>query len=68
MRSCAEVHEPIKLLFGMVSGDSQGMGILHGGPYAPREWAVSRFFAPIGLNWAECIFWHRNVFDWYVKG
>ena len=32
LHSCEEVHEPIELLFGMVSGIGSGICILHGGP------------------------------------
>ena len=35
LHSCAEVCEPIKLLFGVVSGVGRGMGVLDGGPHDP---------------------------------
>ena len=36
MCSCAEVCEPIMLLFGEVNGIGHGMDVLDVGPHAPR--------------------------------
>jgi len=37
LRSCAEVCEPIKLSFRMVSGVGPGTDVLDGGPRASKE-------------------------------
>jgi len=47
---CAEVHEPIELSFGLVSGVGLGIRVLDGRPRAPREREVLGFYGPIGLN------------------
>jgi len=32
LHTCAEVHEPVKLSFGVVSGVGPGIDVLRGGP------------------------------------
>jgi len=54
LHSCVEVHKPIELSLGMVSGVGRRMGVLDGGPRAPRGRAVSWSF-------------NRNVFNSCVK-
>jgi len=48
LHSCVEVHEPINLSFGMVSGVGPGIDVLDGGPRALREGVVSGVVCPIG--------------------
>ena len=45
--SCAKVHETMELSFEVVSWVVCGMGVLEGGPCAPRG---KRFFVSIGFN------------------
>jgi len=50
LRSCAEVREPIELLFGLVSGFGPGIGVLDGGPVSTCCKGKGRFlvcFAPV---------------------
>jgi len=48
LRSCAEVHEPIALSFGVVSGLGPWIDVLDGGPRASMEGRIWKLFAPIG--------------------
>ena len=50
LRSCVEVHEPMELSFGMVSGVGPGIHVLDGVHMPQGEGAVSRIGLPIGLN------------------
>jgi len=43
LRSCVEVHEPVELSFGEVSGVSSGIGVLDGVHVLQGEGAVSVF-------------------------
>ena len=51
LRSCAEVHEAIKLSFGKVSGVGPAIDVLDGGPRATRGrgcfWDFSTFVPPL---------------------
>jgi len=47
MRSCAEMHEPIELLFGVVSEVGLGIHELDGVHVPQGEVSVSEFVAPI---------------------
>ena len=61
LRSCVEVHEPIKLSFcaaielsfGMMSGVAPGIHVLDGGPRASREGAVLGIFRRLRPHWFE---------------
>jgi len=44
LRSCAEVHKPIELSFGVVSGVGPGIDVLHGVHVPHEERAVSVIF------------------------
>jgi len=46
--------------FGMVSGVSQWMSVLDGGPRAQRGREFQRFLAPLV---SVVYFWNRNIFD-----
>ena len=48
--NCAEVHEPIKLSFGVVSGFGPGIGVLDGVDVLRGKRAVSWGFSPIGFS------------------
>jgi len=51
LHSCVEVHEPIELSFGMVSGVGLGIDVLHGAPCGSRrrgDRVFLGFFASIG--------------------
>jgi len=47
LHSCAKVHEPIELSFGVVSGVGLGIRVLDRGPGAPLEGVVSGIFAQL---------------------
>jgi len=68
LHNCAEVCEPIELLFGMVGGIGLSIHALDGGSCAPKGRAVLGIFRhlhPIGLNGQNEVF--SNVFNSYVK-
>jgi len=53
LRSCAEVHEPIELSFGVVSGVGQGIHVLDGFTCPKKKKLFWEFFdicASVGLN------------------
>jgi len=61
--SCAEVHEPIRVSFGEVSGLGSGIDVLGGGPRASRGRAD---FGVVCLHWpsgVKGLFLKRNVFN-----
>jgi len=62
-RSCAKVHEPIELSFGVMSGFCQGTGhrCIRWGSTPQREGEVLGFYAPIGLNGRWRFEWIRLV-------
>jgi len=67
-RSCAKLRESIEMLFGVVSGVGQGMGLLDGGSHPPRRILGFGVFLPSGLNGVfERILKTQNVFDSCVK-
>jgi len=51
LHNCAEVHEPIKLSFGIVSVVSPGIGVLDGVNVLQGKGVLGTFF-PTGLNGA----------------
>jgi len=72
LHRCTEVHEPIKLSFGMVSGVGPGIDVLDGVlVHMPQgEGAVSGVFRhlhPIRLNGKNTYCSLINVFDSCVK-
>jgi len=67
LRSCAEVCEPIELLFRKVSGVTPGIHVLDGDPRASRGtggfWSCLSHW-PNGFNGVFC---NRNAFNSCVK-
>ena len=64
LRSCAKVHEPTELSFAVVSGVSQGMGVLDGVHMPQVEGEDLGVFRP---QWFEWSIFNRNVFDSCVQ-
>jgi len=60
LRSCAEVHESIKLLFGEVSGVSRGMGVLDG-VHVPQEKGLFWDFSSPWFEWAGLHIFHTCI-------
>ena len=55
-RSCAKLRESFEMSFGVVSGVGSGIGVLDGGPHAPREGEISGVFLVHWFGWRfECI-------------
>jgi len=49
LHSCAKVHEPIDLSFGLVNGIGSGIGVLDG-VHVPQKLEVSGGFRPLSLE------------------
>jgi len=68
LHSCVEVHEPIELSFGVVSGGGPGICVLDGVDVLKGEerggWEVSQSFSPIHFSGTLL---SRNVLDSCVK-
>jgi len=67
--SCAEVHEPIELLFDMVSGVGPGIDVQNEGPQSSCMKGKGRFlglFASL-VHWFQWHIFKGNVFDSCVK-
>jgi len=56
LHSCAEVHEPIKLSFGVVSGVRPGIDVRNEGLRASREGVVSGVVSPHWPNGFNGVF------------
>ena len=67
LRSCAEVHEPIELSFGVVSGVTPGIDVLDGGLRASRGRVDFGVICPIGPVVSMAYLCNINVFDSCVK-
>jgi len=67
LRSCVEVHEPIELSFGMMSGVSPGIDVQNGGPHGSREWVDFGVVCPHWPNGFNGLIFKRNVFGSCVK-
>jgi len=65
LHSCVEVHEPIKLSFGEVSGLGPGTDVLGGGPVASR--GSGGLVCPHLPNGFNGLFLNKNVFDTCMK-
>jgi len=66
LRSCAEVHEPIDLSFGTVSGVSPGIHVLNEGSRALKGrgcFADFLAFVPHWFEWAECRIFHTEMYS-----
>jgi len=65
LHSCAEVREPIKLSFGVVSGVGPGIYVLDGVHVPQKEGSVLGIFwhlHPNWFQWAECRIFHTEMY------
>jgi len=67
LHSCAEIHAAIELLFGVMSGVTQGIHVLDRGPCASRRRVDFGVICPHWSNGFNGIYCNRNVFDLCVK-
>ena len=63
LHSCAEVREPIELLFGVVSGVTAGIHVLDGVLVPQWEGVDFGVVCPHWPNGFNGVFCNRNVFD-----